>query len=104
MVYDCFKGIGSKPIDSRATRFDPLTEKYEAVKYNLGSEDSELLKNVFDAYGHLNAFRLSNISHERGSPWDRVWNAPKDKITLGMKIPDVLIREHFRSRHWGSVH
>jgi uncharacterized phage-associated protein len=69
------------------------------VSYRLDQKQAALLRNVFGAYGHLEAFRLSDITHEPGSPWDMVWNAPRDKINLGMRISDESIQRDFlRSR------
>lgn len=94
-VYYCFRQHRKDPIRTRATRFDPATEKYEKAKYYLNDEQAGLLKWVFDTYGHLNAFQLSSLTHEPGSPWDLIWNGPRDKIVLGMRISDDLIRGHF---------
>jgi uncharacterized phage-associated protein len=94
-VYDCFRDSGTKVIDRRATKFNPVSERYEPVSYSLDQEQATLLRNVFGAYGHLEAFRLSNLTHEPGSPWDMVWNAPREKITLGMRISNEAIKKDF---------
>lgn len=94
-VWECFKGQAESPIDSRATRFDPVTQVREVVTYEFTREEADLLEATFNAYGSQHAFELSKITHEKGSPWDRVWNAPRDTINLGMRISDNLIREHF---------
>lgn len=105
IVYDCFRTHGRKLIDGRATRFDPITGKREVVSYALTDADATLLRNSFSLYGGLDAFTLSNLTHEPGSPWDRVWNATGGRVTLGMRIPDEFIREHFlSSRPPGPAH
>jgi uncharacterized phage-associated protein len=95
VVYNCFRDAGTKSINSRATQFNPAVGRYETVSYTLGEEQAMLLRNIFGAYGHLNAFKLSDLTHEPGSPWDLVWNAPPEKITLGMRITNEAIRRHF---------
>ncbi len=95
VVYDCFSDHGSHPITSRATRFDPISQAHEVVRSSFTVEEAALLGDVFKAYGWLDAFRLSEITHATGSPWDRVWNASDGKITLGMRIPNESIRQHF---------
>jgi uncharacterized phage-associated protein len=94
-VYDCFRGFGAKPVSARAKRFDIATESYKVVPYELQPEERLLLEAVFGAYGHLNAFRLSDLTHEPGSPWDIVWNTDRKRVNLGMKIPNELIRDSF---------
>ena len=60
--------------------------------------DREFLGGIVVGYGHLHAFELSKMAHEPGGPWDRVWNAPGGRISLGMRISNATIREHFRRR------
>lgn len=98
-VYDCFRRYGSKVIDGRATKFNPASEIYEPVTYKLDQDQATLLRNVFGAYGQMSAFQLSEMTHEIGSAWDLVWNAPRDAVNLGMRIPNDSIRLDFlRSR------
>jgi uncharacterized phage-associated protein len=98
-VYDCFRDYGSKVIDDRATKFNPLSESYEPVDYRLNPEQATLLRNVFGAYSQMNAFQLSDMTHQAGSPWDLVWNSSRDTVNLGMRISDDSIRLDFlRSR------
>jgi len=95
VVYTCFRESAGNPIGDRARRFNAISRRYEQVRYNICKEQSQLLVNILDAYGHLHAFRLSELTHEPGSPWDQVWNAPERKITVGMRIENEAIRRHF---------
>ena len=38
---------------------------------------------------------LSKLTHRPGGAWDRIWNAPNGRITLGMRIANEAIREDF---------
>src|SRR5258708_27357157 len=49
-------------------------------------------------YTTLFRSQLSDMTHEKNSPWDRVWNAPAGKVTLGMRISDQAIKGHFLDR------
>lgn len=101
IVYDCFRKHGDDPIETFATRFDPDTGKRVVVPFALSDEEATLLRDVFKAYGWLDAFQLSEITHAPGSPWDRVWNSPDRKVIVGMRISDEAIRQHFlRSEQW----
>lgn len=98
-VYESFEGAGAAPIEARATRFDPLTATRSPVKYSLAAEHRTFLIQIFNAYAHLHAFRLSELTHEPGSPWDQLWNVADGSTNPGMVISDECIRDHFMRRH-----
>ena len=98
-VYECFQGIGNRPIQNRATRFDPLTATSAQAEYELSEEERTFLSQIFDAYADLHAFRLSELTHEPGSPWDQLWNVEDGSTNPGMLITDEKIRLHFMRRH-----
>ncbi len=98
-VYECFQGAGDRPIQDRATRFDPLTATSLPADYELDAEERAFLRQIFDAYAHLHAFRLSDLTHEPGSPWDQLWNEAGGSTSPGMRITDESIRDHFMRRH-----
>ena len=99
VVYECFQGDGDRPIKDRAVRFDPLTATKAPAVYSLGAEEEGFLRQIFDAYGHLHAFRLSDLTHEPGSPWDQLWNEVDGSTNPGMRLSDESIRNHFLRRH-----
>ncbi len=94
-VYDCFRDSESSPIRGRASRFNVATGKHEVVGYSLADTEREFLEHIFEAYSRFSALQLSDMTHEKNSPWDRVWNAPAGKVTLGMRISDQAIKGHF---------
>lgn len=98
VVYDAFKGSGRAPLSTRAKRFDVISNEYKEIDEQLEAETAEFLKNVFDAYAHMEAFDLSNMTHVEGSPWDQVWNAPNGAINIGMKISNDQIRKWFSGK------
>ncbi|GAA4247016.1 DUF4065 domain-containing protein [Azospirillum formosense] len=93
-VYKAFKGAGDQPIKTRATALDMATGIAHEPTCQLTLPQSELLDAVIGAYAHLHAYELSNMTHEHGSPWDRIWNSGS-AVTPGMRIPDSEIKEHF---------
>ncbi|MEC4591949.1 type II toxin-antitoxin system antitoxin SocA domain-containing protein [Nitrospirillum amazonense] len=93
-VYNSFKNIGDNKIKGRATAIDLNTGEIFEPRCELTNNQSNLLSAVLGAYGHLHAYDLSRMTHQQDSPWDRVWNGG-DRISLGMRIPDDAIREHF---------
>src|SRR4249919_3603623 len=59
LVYDQFKGLGKKPIESLALSFDPLTVSFRPAEYNINAETSIFIDNIFDYYCDFDPFRLS---------------------------------------------
>ena len=105
VVWESFKGSGKEPLNERAKRFDVITNSYSEVRDPIGPDASEFLRNVFDAYAHVDAFDLSNMTHVTGSPWDKVWNASDGAINVGMKIPNDEIRKWFSDKRApGLIH
>ncbi|HWX48162.1 MAG TPA: type II toxin-antitoxin system antitoxin SocA domain-containing protein [Roseomonas sp.] len=94
-VYGAFKAAGRTPISFRAERFNPATQQRSVARGNFSPADRAFLRNILRAYGRLDALTLSDMTHRKGGPWDRVWNAADGKITLGMKIKNQAIRAAF---------
>jgi uncharacterized phage-associated protein len=99
VVYECFREAGEQPITSRATRLDPVTASSSLVTYSFCQQEAEFLEQIFRTYSTLHAFRLSDLTHEPGSPWDDVWNGAAGSTTPGMKLSNASIRAHFMRRH-----
>jgi uncharacterized phage-associated protein len=100
VVYDQFKGSGAGPIDGRAQVFSASKARYEIASHDdIDADTVELLKHVFDYYSQYHPFQLSDLTHEEGSPWDKVWAEASRRAVPGMIISDESIRDWFqRSR------
>lgn len=96
VVYDQLKGLGAKPIRQYLKSFDVNTCGYSNASADLDDETAQFLDNIFDYYARFHAFKLSDLTHESGSPWDVVWRAAETRAVPGMLIPDSLIVEWFR--------
>lgn len=59
---------------------------------NLTGDQSELISQVFENYGKFHAFQLSAMTHEKGTPWYKVF--VEDGVKRG-EISSLSIREHF---------
>lgn len=97
-VYDCFKRHGSTAITSRATTVDWTTGEIVEARAKFSDETVRLLRSTLAYYASYGAFELSAITHERGGPWDRVWNARDGKVRLNMEISNDAIRNYFMSQ------
>lgn len=98
VVYDQYKGLGKKPIDKKAVSFDPSLMKYVTTPYSFDAETEALLSNIFDYYVNFHPFTLSDLTHEKGSPWDTIWSEAQNRAVPGMLIPNKLILEWFEER------
>lgn len=95
VVRDAFKHFGKEPIEGRAERVDILTGELVAIDAVESETDREFIGTVFETYHGYDGWKMSEITHERDSPWDKVWNSAEPVGSLGLKISNESIREHF---------
>jgi len=98
VVYDQFKALGSKPVVGRAVSFDAKHLAFTETKYEFDAETNKFLADIFDYYSHFHAFRLSDLTHEKGGPWDVVWAEAEKRAVPGMIIPNELIAAWFKQQ------
>lgn len=63
-LYERLREYGAGPVVNRIDN-EPIYDESPA---------GYAIRNVWRAYGNLNAWQLSDISHQPGSPWEQVWN------------------------------
>jgi uncharacterized phage-associated protein len=93
-IYHSFKHHGDAPITSRASRFDTATRSMLIASEDFGPIDEQLFNEALNAYIHLSAAQLRALSHQAGSPWDRVW-WHEGRFNPGMEISIDTIHESF---------
>ncbi|MGB0960743.1 MAG: Panacea domain-containing protein [Halocynthiibacter sp.] len=54
--------------------------------------EKEFVRIVYSAYRNLDGLELSNLTHQRGTPWYEVYDAGTSNIS----IPDDLIENHYK--------
>lgn len=94
-VWETLRTAKDKRVTRRATRFDHIGQTHEIVPPVVSLADRQFLEAIVSAYGHIAGAELSDMTHARGGPWDRVWNAPGGRVNLGMRISNEMIRDHF---------
>lgn len=79
-----------KPLQKYGRNFvtDPL-EAEDSLDQN--SEEMEIIKAVWDGYGHLSGGQLSDLTHKPNTPWSITWK--NDQFGI---IPEDLIAEHYK--------
>ncbi len=102
-VYHAFKSYGAGPITSPCTIFDgnafsmldwELTCPRVPTEANL----APFFKKIWDTYGHLDAFQLSALTHQLGTPWYKEWFDRGGKDRRGAVIPNSEIADYFRDK------
>jgi len=95
VVRDEFSKYGDAPIRGRATKFDLLTGSRTVVQPKLADKDATFVASILAAYHQFDPWQLSEMTHEAGSPWDKLWNAEQPVGRLALRIRNDEIREHF---------
>jgi uncharacterized phage-associated protein len=98
VVYDQFKEFGKNPINTRAVSFDPNSFCFSQTSCALDPITEKFLCDIFDYYSQFHPLKLSDLTHERGGPWDSIWSAAAKRAIPGMYIPDNLIAAWFKRR------
>ena len=95
LVYRAFRSAGANGITQKAV--DPISGfEFSA---DIPDEVNSILDQVVTSYGPIHAYRLSDMTHQEGTPWSRTIKNFKKYAP----ISDALIKEHFdelrRKRH-----
>ena len=101
-LYHEFKRWGNGAIQERATEINDVAFSGGRLQLEEPSivdecadpdEVKHLLERVWEVYERFTAIQLSNMTHQKGTPWDttRKRNAGKRSVS----IDDRSIREHF---------
>lgn len=95
ILRDQFKSWGENNINQPAEKL--ILETGELIPYpvNLLESDKNFISAIFRSYSHLSAFDLSDMTHEKGSPWHKIWLAGDSKSSFRLRIADNDIKNHF---------
>lgn len=105
VVWDAFKDYGKKPIDRFAERLELTTGELLPLPHRLHKDDESLVSYVYSSYASKSAFELSDLSHVKGGPWDKVWNSKEPLGRLGLRIRNDEIRSYFLlMKQRGTLH
>lgn len=89
-LYDEFKGYGSSPITQ--LYFDISSADYPMP----GKDKEEFLNAIWKGYGQYDGIKLSSMTHQKGTPWDKVWNEEKGKDGRHIPIPNNYIKDYYK--------
>jgi uncharacterized phage-associated protein len=77
-------GAGSVPGEISEGRFSSTSP--------LDEHEKDLVRQVYEIYGKKTGVQLSQLTHERGTPWAATW----EPDSMGIPISNDLIAEHYR--------
>lgn len=92
-LYSALAGHGSQPIRS------PQRAVFGQTAPRLDDDDADandLVHFVWDRYGQLSGFRLSELTHKKGTPWQITAEQHNYSVPRHLKIDDDLIRREFQ--------
>lgn len=95
VLRDQYRKFEDRPITERAEKLNIFTGEYSVVEPLLSADDALFVRNIFESYYHYGAWKLSEMTHESGSPWDRLWNSPNPVGRLALRIKNEDIKAHF---------
>jgi len=95
-VFDTFKIYKDSPIEAPALYLDYASGKKVPVPHDdIASIDVDVIVREFRNYSRFTTGQLVELSHERGGPWDIVYQLHLADATQSPRIPNELIRQHF---------
>lgn len=95
VVRDAFKHHGRERITSRAEKLDLFTGELSLATPELEPEDGQFIQDIFEAYQGYSPWALRDLTHDEGSPWDKLWNSDRALARFGMRIRNEEILAHF---------
>jgi uncharacterized phage-associated protein len=106
-LYRAFRKYGDQPITARAERvvtefhgtwkmsFRRFTPSIDEQPGGRVEFTKNFLKRIWDTFGGYTAIQLSNLTHQEGTPWHRVFVENNGNIPKGTDIPQSLMKEYF---------
>lgn len=85
-IYRHFKDFKAEKID---------LPNLDEIETRLDEDAEQVMNGVLDLYGSEDAISLVNLTHQRNTPWDVVWNEQNGRKCLFATIPNDLIRERY---------
>lgn len=96
-LYEHTKFFGSQPIDrpitpddSQVARFFGKTGNAAPYTAKLTDRERQVIRQVWERYGRLSAIRLSELTHQPGTPWFQAFQRGRNA-----QIDEEAIRLHY---------
>jgi uncharacterized phage-associated protein len=94
-LYRKIKHYGRSRIDAPIDGFGLAGDEKNLLPH---PQTVELLDQVWSAYRDYSAIQLSSITHQKGTPWDEIWNKDGGSPYEGSLIPNELIETYYKNK------
>jgi uncharacterized phage-associated protein len=82
--------------DGQITKMAQIFNEDNLISPQVESEDTRVfLQSVWDAYSQYSGWQLSAITHEKDTPWFKIWNDNGGHQVIGAIIPNDVIHSHY---------
>jgi uncharacterized phage-associated protein len=95
VVRDEFAACKGEKISKRAYKLDIFLGEKRLPDPIEDLYDVEFIRKIYIEYRQFSAWKLSEMTHEAGSPWDQIWNSTIPSGRLGLRIKNGEIKQHF---------
>jgi uncharacterized phage-associated protein len=95
LIYDAFKVYNDSPIEGRAIAFNPVTRQNRELPELSDARIISIIDENLDQYLNMTTYSLVQLTHRDGTPWSQTVNDADNRVNIGMRIPNNLIRECF---------
>lgn len=100
-VYENFKSYKDTQVSKPAYI---LTEQGQILCPEIKDENVKpFLDEVWNAYKKFNGLQLSTLTHQKGTPWDTVWNVEGGHRYTSAPIRNELIKDHYIEKSQKTV-
>lgn len=80
----------------RAYRAAPIPHPVPSPQNEiLSAEQNAMIERVYNTYEGMNGVQLSNLTHQKNTPWDMIYNQGAGDWA---EIPDSVIKEFYKKR------
>lgn len=92
-VYRTFSSYGDRPIRNPGSL--PDTKGAPTVDQEDERVES-LLRFTLNRYGEMDEWKLSDLTHKQGTPWQRLASSYNYRVPRNLPIPPEFVRDEFR--------
>lgn len=92
------RGCGTSPIKHLIKTKDTIWDGFDLAINNdiitddFSANDMSMIRRVFDVYGKFQAYQLSALTHDQGTPWRKVFY---EECRPKGEIPNYIIKNYF---------
>jgi uncharacterized phage-associated protein len=92
-LYDALKQNTNRPVRQKIRWGDDTpfrSDDGEVAEADLSPKEEAVIEKVWSTYKNFEAFQLSALTHEHGSPWDEFYERGKNRVIDNNKIWDYF--------------